>query len=933
MNNKQWWNEFEAVNPLEAALQAEGVTGKLADLARSVYAQESSNGKVTVTSNAGAVGGMQVLPKTFESVADEGWDIADPIDNARAGVRYLGEMLERAKGDARLAAVGYYGGPGAQDKARRGEAVTDPRNPKAPNTLQYAEQVVARMGAGKPAKASGGDWWADMPLADGQAQTPGKASNERPKTETKAEPKQEAKGAAGEVLRQLGLTGRAAVNGVVALPAMLSDAVTGPINAGLDAVRGKGNGFRFQRAGAAVGDLLSAVGVPEPQNATERVVQDVGAALAGTGATVGAGKVLERGASAVTQRVGQMLADGPGLQALSAATGTGASAMTRENGGSQAAQVAAGLVGGVAPSLAQVGAGAAVRGALRGGDAGRREVAERVAAFRDAGVKPTVGQATEGRLARATESLLSKAPGGAGVMARAADQQADDLAASIQRLSDDLAPNASAVNAGEAIVRGVNTFRDGIKTLQRRLYDTLDQHIPADAPIDIGKTRQVLAELNAGIPGAQQTSGLFANTRIAGIEEALLSDLDGNGQLPYEAIKSLRSLVGRELTDNVLTNDVPRAMWSRLYGALSDDLGAAAKAAGPDAAEAWQWANTFTKQQMKRLDDLQGIVNRDTAEKVFATAISGTAEGDTIAKRVIGALPAQERRELAAAVLQRLGRATPGQQNAVGDAFSSETFLSNLSKLSPEARATLLGRTDLPGVLDQLDNFAAVAGSRRDGARIFGNPSGTAPAAAQMGVAGAVGAGAVSSVATGNPLPLAGALAVPGAANLGARAMTSQTLVDMAATPTQAPAGTEAALMRAVGGMNTAAGALPPEPSEPTPNWWEPLPQVDTESGAYERLPSLLEREGITPTDKRSMLERIGDATSVSEAIRAVQEPDQLRDAQIQVADKQAAIEREVNQLRAMRAEAEAIREAELLARIDHERQMMGLAPLVAAVG
>lgn len=921
MSKSNWWNDFEAVNPLEAALQAEGITGKLAELARSIYAQESSSGKHAGTSNAGAVGGMQVLPGTFESVADEGWDIRNPVDNARAGVRYLGEMLDRAKGDVYLAAVGYYGGPKAQDKAQRGDAVTDPRNPKAPNTLQYAEKVVGRMGNDKQDKApqaGRGDWWSDMPLADVGGTTNGKGD-----TTTSKEAKPEPKSFAGEALRQIGLTGRAAVNGVAALPAMLSDALTGPINAGLDAVRGPGNGFRFQRAGAAVNDLMTAAGVPEPEGSTERVVQDVAAALAGTGSTVGAGKLLEKGSSALAKRVGQILAEGSGLQTVSAATGAGASALTRENGGGEAAQVAAGLLGGVAPSVAQVGAGAAVRGALRGGEAGQKAVADRVAAFRAAGVEPTVGQATEGRIARATESLLSKAPGGAGVMARFAEKQSDDLAGSIRQLSDDLAPGASAVNAGEAIVRGVNTFRDGVKSLQRKLYETLDQHIPAGTPISVTKTRQALAELNAGIPGAQQTSGLFSNTRIAGIEEALLSDLDGDGRLPYEAIKSLRSLVGRELTDNVLTSDVPRSMWSRLYGALSDDLGSAAKAAGPDAAEAWQWANTFTKQQMKRLDDLQGIVNKDTAEKVFAAAISGTAEGDTLARRVIGALPAKERREVAAAVLQRLGRASPGQQNAVGDAFSSEAFLSNLAKLSPDARATLLGRTDLPGVLEKLDNFAAVAGSRRDGSHIFGNPSGTAPAAAQMGVAGAVGAGAVSSVATGNPAPLAGALAVPAAANLGAKAMTSKRLVDMAATSTPLPAGAEAALMRSAGGMNTAAEEMPPP--QDIGNWWESLPQVDPMSGTYERLPNLLQQEGIQPSDKRSMLERIGDAQSVSEAIRAVQEPDQLQDAQIQVADKRAAVAREIAQIQAMRLEAQRIRDAERMASINHERDVLGL--------
>jgi len=132
-------------NTFEYALAAEGVSGPLADLARSVYKQESDSGKDTKTSNAGAVGGMQVRPATFKSVADKGWAISDPVHNARAGIRYLGQMFKQADGDPALAAAGYYGGPTGLEKARLGIAVSDPRNPKAPNTLQYGQQVASRV--------------------------------------------------------------------------------------------------------------------------------------------------------------------------------------------------------------------------------------------------------------------------------------------------------------------------------------------------------------------------------------------------------------------------------------------------------------------------------------------------------------------------------------------------------------------------------------------------------------------------------------------------------------------------------------------------------------------------------------------------------------------------------------------------------------------
>ena len=134
-----------AKDPFSAALSAEGVSGPLADVARSIYQQESGGGKNTKTSNAGAVGGMQIIPSTFASVADKGWNITDPVQNARAGIRYLKQLDEQSGGDPALTAAGYYGGPGGMEKARKGIAVSDPRNPNAPNTLQYGQQVAARL--------------------------------------------------------------------------------------------------------------------------------------------------------------------------------------------------------------------------------------------------------------------------------------------------------------------------------------------------------------------------------------------------------------------------------------------------------------------------------------------------------------------------------------------------------------------------------------------------------------------------------------------------------------------------------------------------------------------------------------------------------------------------------------------------------------------
>ena len=85
------------------------------------------------------------MPETFKSVADKDMDISNPFDNMRAGIRYARKGLAAAEGNTDLAGAYYYGGPGGLAKAKKGIAVSDPKNPDAPDTLQYAKQVAARM--------------------------------------------------------------------------------------------------------------------------------------------------------------------------------------------------------------------------------------------------------------------------------------------------------------------------------------------------------------------------------------------------------------------------------------------------------------------------------------------------------------------------------------------------------------------------------------------------------------------------------------------------------------------------------------------------------------------------------------------------------------------------------------------------------------------
>ncbi|WP_148661727.1 hypothetical protein [Roseateles chitosanitabidus] len=622
-----------------------------------------------------------------------------------------------------------------------------------------------------------------------------------------------------EVMRQLGLTVRHGIAGLAALPGMGADVLGAAYNKSADLVAGEGNGFRFYPTARALQANMSRLGLPEPENATERVVGDASSAVAGAGGSVALGKLLAGSASSVAANVGTKLQQGIGAQSAAAATGGTAAGVTRENGGGIGAQIAAGLIGSLVPAVGGATASEFARRLLRGGEAGRQQMAENIERFQQgAGTMPSLAQATGGRGAQAMESALAKTPGGAGVISKFAQRQADDMQAAVQKVADDLAPEASAVNAGEAIQRGVRAFKEGFKETQGSLYRELSEALPAGKPITVDRTRQALAEMVSEIDGAPNLSKWFKNAKIQGIQKALLDDLDLSTQvpgqssvmpkapapaaLPFEAIKKLRTLVGNEITDGSLVSDVPRSKWRALYGALSEDLGDAAKAAGPRAEAAFTKANEYTAQHMQRLDELSTVINRDAPEKVFLAAINGTAEGDTIIRRVLMALPAEEGKKVTAAVLQRLGRAVPGQQNAEGNAFSANTFLTNVSKMSQAARETIFGTTDAGELVKKI---AKIAETQREGSKVFANPSGTAAAAAQSAVGGGVGMGGIMAATSGSVLPLASAVAVPAAANVGARVVTSPRVLRFAASKTAVPQGAPGTVTSSLARMNSAA--------------------------------------------------------------------------------------------------------------------------------
>lgn len=534
--------------------------------------------------------------------------------------------------------------------------------------------------------------------------------------------------------------------------------------------------------------LADRLGLPQAQTSGDRVLGDVGEALTGTGLTLGIGGGINalanagRGAAApATNQLANFLTAQPAMQAASAAGGAGASSLARESGASQGNQLLAGLAGGLGPSALATGAGAALRGAVRGSSG--EQMRNTLADFERLGATPSVGQASGNRMVQGVENLLAGGPTSAGVMNRFATRQGEDIGEGLGRLANDLTPRASAERAGRAIEKGAETFAKNVNAQKRALYWQADRFIPESTPVGLSNTMQTVQKLTTPMPGAVETTGSLINPRIAALQQNLAADLQaGGGQIPYSALKRIRTDIGEQISDFSLSPETPTRELKQLYAALSRDMEAAAQSQGPQAVAAAKRANNYTRAAADRLEQVQRVIDKNGGgEAIYNAALSGTRDGGTTLRAVMQSLPQDGQKAVTSAVIKRMGLANPGAQDATGEAFSAATFLTNWNRVSPEAKRALFDRYGKDFSRD-VDRIARVADNVKSGSQVFANPSGTANRAAAM----TYGAALVGSLFTGGTAPLA---AGGGIANLGARTLTNPNVVKWLARGTALPVG------------------------------------------------------------------------------------------------------------------------------------------------
>lgn len=431
-------------------------------------------------------------------------------------------------------------------------------------------------------------------------------------------------------------------------------------------------------------------------------------------------------------------------------------------------------------------------------------------AFMRVGAKPSADIATGNRAIQIAANATRKSLGGSDVMQSSDDEMLNSMKSFAAETAQKYGPSLSPQGVGQVIEdasKGAVTRRMDKAT---ELYDEAARLIPADLKhppqftVEYAHSMQsapVAAELPNTAPTVQNKG---VNSILSNFASDVLTPDGGVKPVSYQALKDLRTRVGKILGQPEIYSDFDTGQMKGLYKALSQDMETIADAAGPEAAKADALASRYFRRSIEEnVKPLQSLVDKGAPEKIFNAAMAGTKDGDTGLRLMRRNFKPEQWDAIAGSTLNRMGLANPGAQSAEGSAFSPATFLTNWERMSPEAKQTLFYGKRYEGLSGALDDLVTTSAAIKDIGATENRPN-TAGAMAALSALGLMGhalggdVGALSGLAADIVTPYTAA-----------KLMTSPRFVKWLSTATTSTAENPTGFASHLGGLVAIAKAEP----------------------------------------------------------------------------------------------------------------------------
>jgi hypothetical protein len=306
-------------------------------------------------------------------------------------------------------------------------------------------------------------------------------------------------------------------------------------------------------------------------------------------------------------------------------------------------------------------------------------------------IRPMVDPASRGKF-----GALESAPGSQNVIREGIDKTKGQIEGRVA----DLGQGGTALEtdaAGERVQNAARRFIRRSRGVADRLYSRA-RSIAGDARFEPTNAIQSVDDQIASLSANPQTNAGEIN-----FLQGLRNDLSAPGGKTVEELRQLRQSLRGRINEQNLTATQAEARASGVLDAAQQDVAANLP---KGASDAYRRADAFYRERMVHIDDILGrflgpSVQQGQAsvsgEQAFQKLKNMMSPGGD-ARRLAGLmrdLEPGERQDIAATIASTLGRRAPDQP------FSADLFLSQSSKLSPQAQRTVFG----PDGAQSIDNL------------------------------------------------------------------------------------------------------------------------------------------------------------------------------------------------------------------------------------
>jgi len=328
-------------------------------------------------------------------------------------------------------------------------------------------------------------------------------------------------------------------------------------------------------------------------------------------------------------------------------------------------------------------------------------------------------------------SAAAQAPMSRGSIVATSRRAADQMQSAAQRAGTQAGRVLPEDEAGEAVRRGGNEFIRRTRERASRFYDRA--HELADG-IKIMPTKAIQA-IDDHIARITQAGEMSDD--IVGELEKVKRSLGQEGGITAVGLREARSLLGPMARSDKLRGTDAGRIFGEVLDAASDDMGTTLAAQGkPEAARLFSRADRLWKERIAEIDQvLEPVIGKGKSGEDIVAAVEGMAKGTrggvVRLQRMLATLPPDEKGDVAATIIDRMGRAKASAQDEAGSVFSPETFLTNWNRMSGKGKAALFGSGE---VRRNLDDIAKLAAARRDTAALGSKSNTPVGLGANLGV-------------------------------------------------------------------------------------------------------------------------------------------------------------------------------------------------------